>query len=193
MTWRIEPLPLHGPIFDGAIAVYAEAFAAAPYFDTDRGDEVQRRLRDFEWSRPGYDGYVALLPNGDVEGLVYGYRGCAGQWWHDAVASKVDRSTRHEWLRDSCELVELAVRPGVQRNGLGTALVEHFVSARSESTCVLSTRTDSHAGVFYRKLGFELLAEVTFSPNGAPFLIMGKRLGQASETHRVGWQLGRRR
>lgn len=193
MSWRIEPLPLLGPIFDGAIAVYAAAFAEAPYFDTDRGEEVRKRLREVEWSRPGYEGFVAHVPGGDVVGVAYGYHGSPGQWWHDAVAGKVDRSTRHAWLRDSCELVELAVAPLMQRSGLGMALVERFLVGRGEATCVLSTRVDSHADAFYRRLGFETLAEVTFAANGAPFLIMGKRLGAEIEATRSRWKFRRRR
>ena len=193
MSWRIEPLPLHGPIFDGAIAVYAAAFAEAPYFDTDRGEEVSRRLSEVEWSRPGYEGFVAHGSGGEVVGVAYGYHGSPGQWWHDAVAGKIDRSTRHEWLRNSCELVELAVAPSLQRSGLGRALVERFLLERKEATCVLSTRADSHADAFYRRLGFETLAEVKFAPHGAPFFIMGKRLGTEAEATRSRWPFNRRR
>ena len=192
MTWRIEPLPLNGPIFDGAIGVYAEAFAEAPYLDADRGNEVRRRLKESEWSRPGYDGYVATQPNGDVAGLVYGYQGCAGQWWHDTVAGKLDRSSRHAWLRDSCELVELAVAPVMQGQGAGRALLERFIGARTEATCVLSTRSESRAVEFYGRLGFETVGEVVFNPGGAPFLIMGKRLSGEADVERGWWRLRRR-
>jgi len=173
---RIEPLPRNGPIFDGAIAVYAEAFSRAPYFDDDRGENVRNRLIDSEWLRPGYEGFVALMESGDVAGLGYAYKGCAGQWWYDTVASQLDRSTKQRWMGDCCELVELAVAPALQGTGVGRVLLERILSTRTEQTCILSTHSQSSAVGFYRLLGFETIREMKFAANGADFAIMGKRL-----------------
>ena len=56
-------------------------------------------------------------------------------------------------------------------------LVEHLLEGRPESTCVLSTRTDSRAHELYDRLGFEVITKMTFTPGGAPFYVMGKVLG----------------
>lgn len=179
MIWRLEPLPLDGPIFDGAIAVYAEAFARAPYFDDDRGEDVRRRLIGYEWLRPGYNGVVALTDAGEVGGLGYAYTGCPGQWWYDTVASQLDRSTKQRWMSDCCELVELAVAPELQGKGVGRLLMERLLSTRTEQTCVLSTHSQSSAVGFYSLLGFETIREMKFAANGADFTIMGKGLQTA--------------
>ena len=60
MSWRIERLPSGGPLFEGAIAVYAAAFAPPPYRDPDRGKELRYRLRDLHRERMGFRGLVAL-------------------------------------------------------------------------------------------------------------------------------------
>ncbi|MEX2080696.1 MAG: hypothetical protein WEC33_03695, partial [Dehalococcoidia bacterium] len=60
MNLRFERLPLSGPTFDGAIAVYGEAFARPPYSDADRGREVRAPLLDTHSERAGFRGLVAL-------------------------------------------------------------------------------------------------------------------------------------
>ena len=145
MSWRIDPFPEGGPLFEGAIAVYAEAFAPPPYSDPDRGEEIRYRLRR--------------------------------QWWRDAVARELDWKARRRWLGNAYELVEIAVHPDFQSRGIGAVLVEALLEGRPEKTCVLSTRTDSRAHELYGRLGFEVITEMTFTPGGAPFYVMGKVLG----------------
>lgn len=181
MSRRIEPFPEDGPLFEGAIAAYAEAFALPPYSDPDRGEEVRYRLRRLHRERAGYRGFIALgqpdeprTPAHGVVGMTYGYRSQRGQWWRDSVARELGRRERRRWLHDAYELVEIAVHPEFQHRGIGALLVRTLLSGRPEATCVLSTRTDSRAHELYVRLGFEIVAEMTFSPGGAPFYVMGK-------------------
>ena len=183
MSWRIEPLPEDGPRFEGAVAVYAEAFALPPYRDPNRGAEIRRRLQQQHRRIEGYRGFVALgamgtpgLPDHGVAGMTYGYRSLRGQWWRDTVARQLDRRARERWLESAYELVEIAVHPDLQGRGAGAQLVGALLAGRPEAACVLSTRTDSRAHVLYARLGFEVLAEMPFTPNGPPFYVMGKRL-----------------
>ncbi|GIW13141.1 MAG: hypothetical protein KatS3mg062_0580 [Tepidiforma sp.] len=81
-----------------------------------------------------------------------------------------------EWLSDAYEVVEIAVAPAAQGQGIGTALLAALLEGRPERTAVLSTRTDSRAHQLYHRLGFEYLAEMTFTAGGWPFYIMGRRL-----------------
>jgi ribosomal protein S18 acetylase RimI-like enzyme len=155
MSWSIQPMPLDGSLFEGAIAVYGEAFARPPYSDHDRGREM---------------------------GMVYGYHGARGQWWHDAVRTHMPSAAAHDWLDDSYELVEIAVHPRHQGKGLGTALIDALLDGRPEATCVLSTRADSDAHRLYRRLGFEVIDEMTFVAGGARFYIMGRRLRPPATT-----------
>jgi ribosomal protein S18 acetylase RimI-like enzyme len=185
MSWQVLPMPANGPLFEGAIAVYAEAFAAPPYNDRDRGREVRKRLLGLHRFRPGYQAFVARHGSGRVIGMIYGYHGESGQWWHDAVRSHLPAGAARTWLDDSYELVEVAVLPAYQSLGVGRALIASLLGPRPEATCVLSTRSDSRAHVLYERLGFEVIAEVEFVPSGGAFYVMGKRLrsptGEAAE------------
>ena len=129
MSWRIEPFPEGGPLFEGAIAVYAAAFAPPPYSDPDRGEEIRYRLRQLHRDREGFRGFIALgqadepgIPAHGVVGMTYGYRSMRGQWWRDAVARELDRKRRKRWLGSAYELVEIAVHPDFQSRGLGALL-----------------------------------------------------------------------
>lgn len=179
MKWSIEPMPTRGPLFEGAIGVYGDAFAEPPYSDPDRGEEIRLRLQDTHSRRPGYHAFVAITENGAVAGMCYGYRGERGQWWHDTVSKQLSAAQNAEWLSDSYELVEVAVAPKYQDVGIGRALISRLLENRGEVTCVLSTRTDSLAHELYRRMGFEVITEMTFHFRGARFYIMGKRLRPA--------------
>jgi ribosomal protein S18 acetylase RimI-like enzyme len=176
MTWRIQPMPLDGPLFDGAVRVYGDAFAEPPYCDPDRGREVRDRLRSTHRRRLAFRALVAVEGESSVVGMTYGYHGEPGQFWHDTVMRTIGKQGKGEWLADSYELVEIAVAPGQQTRGIGSALVAELLDGLTEATCVLSTRTDSRAHELYSRLGFELIVEMPFSPGGFPFYVMGRRL-----------------
>ena len=59
MTFRIVELPKHGPLFEGAIAVYGDAFGEPPYSDPDRGNEIRSRMKDYHGRRAGYEAFAA--------------------------------------------------------------------------------------------------------------------------------------
>jgi ribosomal protein S18 acetylase RimI-like enzyme len=177
-------MPTDGPLFEGAISVYGDAFARPPYNDPDRGQEIRARIHENHAERDGFAGFIALSDEDEVLGMIYGYKGEAGQWWHDAVARAVDRETARTWFTDTYEVVEVAVHPDYQDRGVGAALVRRLLEGRTEATSVLSTRSDSRAHILYSRLGFEVINEMRFSPGGAWFYIMGTRLPLpvASET-----------
>ncbi len=176
MNVAITPMPLSGPLFNGAISVYGAAFAPPPYSDPGRGVEVRQRILEVHSARPGFRGFVATGERSNVLGMIYGYHGLPGQWWHDAVVRAVDRDTASSWFGDSYELVEVAVHPSAQGQGIGAMLIKELLDGRSEATSVLSTRKDSQAHFLYRRLGFEVVNEMRFSTDGALFYVMGTRL-----------------
>lgn len=175
MSWVVQTMPLDGPLFEGAIDVYGAAFLEPPYSDPDRGAEVRYRLRKVHSARRGYRGLVTVEGT-NVTGMCYGYRGSGGQWWHDAVTTSLEPEARKTWMEDSFELVEIAVHPKAQGQGVGSGLIRELLNDRAESTCVLSTRTDSRAHILYARHGFEVIHEMAFSRGGALFYIMGKPL-----------------
>jgi len=180
MTWRLEPLTTDGPQFEGAIGVYSRAFAEPPYSDPGRGEEIRARMRDVHCQRAGYRALCATAPDATVVGMIYGYHGENGQWWHDSVAHALRPELAARWLADSYEVVEVAVEPGWQSQGIGAALIRRLLDGRPEATAVLSTRTDSRAHELYRRLGFEVLTRMTFASRGAAFYVMGKDLATTS-------------
>lgn len=186
MNVTISPMPLSGPIFTGAISVYGAAFAPPPYSDPGRGVEVRQRILEVHSARPGYQAFVALDEAGKVLGMIYGYHGLPGQWWHDAVVRAVDRDTASRWFGDSYELVEVAVHPSAQGRGIGERLIAQLLEGRGEATSVLSTRVDSKAHFLYRRLGYEVITEMRFSTDGAKFYVMGTRLPLAVESGAAG-------
>ncbi|HEY5477435.1 MAG TPA: GNAT family N-acetyltransferase [Tepidiformaceae bacterium] len=176
MTVTILPLPTNGPLFEGAIAVYGDAFALPPYSDPDRGEDVAERIRSDHSHRPGFRALVAVDDDGEVAGMTYGYRGIRGQWWHDTVAREIPRAAAKDWLTDSYELVEIAVAPECQGEGVGSALIRELLTPCQEQTCVLSTRADSRAHNLYSRLGFQVVTIMSFTPGGSPFYVMGRHL-----------------
>lgn len=175
MSRSITELPLDGPLFAGAIEVYGDAFIRPPYRDPDRGRDVRERLLTVHRHRRGYRGLLAL-DDGRPIGIAYAYHSAPGQWWHDAVAATIGHQATKEWLANACELVEIAVAPGCQGQGVGSALIAELLKDRTEARCVLSTRVDSDAHHLYRRLGFEVIQAMPFAPGGALFYVMGKRL-----------------
>lgn len=176
MSWTIEPLPTSGPLFEGAIRVYGEAFARAPYNDSDRGKEVRERMEKQHNLYPGFQAFCAVHSTGRVVGMIYGYSARQGQWWHEAVSAAFSPEQRREWLRSSYELCEVAVAPAYQSFGIGRALIGRLLQGREEATCVLTTRVDSRADELYARLGFESVHRMRFFENGYEFFVMGKRL-----------------
>ena len=176
MSWTIQPLPTEGPLFEGAIRVYAEAFARPPYRDSDRGGEVRQRMVEQHRAYPRFRSFCALHSTGQVVGMTYGYHGARGQWWHDAVAAAFSVEQRAYWLRSSFELCEVAVAPAYQSFGIGRALIGRLLEGCDEDTCVLTSRGDSRASDLYLKLGFEHILRMRFFKDGHDFYVMGKRL-----------------
>ena len=176
MSWTIEPLPTVGPRFDGAINVYGEAFARPPYRDDDRGEEVRQRMQEQHRQYPAFRSFCAVHSNGRVIGMIYGYRGARGQWWHDSVSAALAPDLRAAWLASCYELCEVAVAPAFQSFGIGRALIARLLEGCREDTCVLTTRSDSRARDLYLKLGFEQIHSMRFFKDGHRFFVMGKQL-----------------
>jgi len=121
--------------------------------------------------------------SGQTVGFGYGFRGAAGQWWHDTVAraltSAHGAAVAGAWLNDSFEVAELHVVPEYQGRGIGSGLLLRLTSGRPERTALLSTRdADSPARRLYRGVGFtDLLTGFEFFPGGEPpYAVMGAGL-----------------
>ncbi|MFZ0892539.1 MAG: GNAT family N-acetyltransferase [Thermoplasmata archaeon] len=68
--------------------------------------------------------------------------------------------------------------PEYQRRGIGSALLEHLLTARTESTAVLTTLQDDRRAVeFYRRQGWSvLLSDFQFGAQTPRYLLLGRPL-----------------
>ncbi len=132
---------------------------------------------------PGFRA-LAVIDDGSDEpvGFGYGFRGAAGQWWHDTVSRALAASRGEQgaaaWLDDSFEVAELHVVPEYQGRGIGTDVLHRLASGRPERTALLSTPdTDSPARRLYRTSGFaDLLTGFLFPGGDPPYAVMGAEL-----------------
>lgn len=125
---------------------------------------------------------AALDGNGSLIGISYGYRGAAGQWWHEQVRRGLLVSTGaasvETWMADYFELTELHVRPTAQGRGLGEGLLRHLLDGVDADRTLLSTpEGTSRAWRLYRRVGFQdVLRDYLFAGDPRPFAVLGRRL-----------------
>lgn len=171
--------PAEVPAAD-VVAVYTEAFGAAPYFE---GEEEVRRFADdaLPCHLERRDFRLALArsaEDGVVVGFAYGYTGEHGQWWHDWAQTRLTPAEAAEWVDGAFEMVELAVRPAAQRRGAGGRLHDALLAGLPNRTALLSTRdSDTPARRLYTRRGWVTLREKLQAGPGRPgVLLMGLRL-----------------
>jgi ribosomal protein S18 acetylase RimI-like enzyme len=120
--------------------------------------------------------------DGQIVAFAYGFRGGAGQWWHDMVRAALTVRSGPDiataWLADSFEIAELHVHPEYQRRGIGRQLLFRLTEACAERTAVLSTMdAESPARRLYRRLGFtDLITGYRFVATDVPYAVMGVTL-----------------
>lgn len=179
--------PLDGPglirELDAVVAVYAAAMGAPAQQLPGRRMMMERHAR-----YPAFRGLAAVTEgdgpagHGTIVGIGYGFRGQAGQWWHDMVTAGITaasgRGTARAWMDDSFEVGELHVRPDQQGRGIGRHLLLALASDRPERTAVLSTLdAESRARRLYRSVGFtDLLTGFRFPGGGELYAVMGAPL-----------------
>ena len=159
-------------------AIYGAAMSADPAVLPGRRAIMERHA--------GYPAFRALAvsagPGGPAIAFSYGFRGAAGQWWHDVVTAGITaasgRGAAAAWTGDALEVAEVHVCPEHQRRGIGRAMLLTLTRGRAEQTAMLSTAdADSGARRLYRSLGFtDLLTGYSFPGNGTPYAVMGARL-----------------
>jgi ribosomal protein S18 acetylase RimI-like enzyme len=152
-----------------------ELLAVWPGAAGDRLDVIVPRHLE----RAGFRFVAEHDEHGRLAGFAYGFRGEAGQWWHDLVSEAMDEAARERWLRSGhFEFVELAVRPDLRRRGIGGRLHDALLKGVDAPTAVLSTEVENEPAIgLYRGRGWELVVpEIHFGPGYPPFLVMGREL-----------------
>ncbi|RZQ59976.1 GNAT family N-acetyltransferase [Amycolatopsis suaedae] len=132
--------------------------------------------------REGWRCVVALDTDGTMLGLAYGYRGRAGQWWHEQVRRGLAQESGDEgvrlWMTDYFELTEIHVRPADQARGIGSDLLRRLLSGVDYPRVLLSTpEGPTRAWRLYRRMGFtDVLRDYYFAGDPRPFAILGRTL-----------------
>jgi GNAT superfamily N-acetyltransferase len=164
------------PFWDQILSVYRESFAEPPY----SRDEMH--VIDFSGSLerhmelPGFRFKAARdRVSGAVLGIAYGYTSLRGQWWHDVVARSAGPEMASDWLTGAFELVEFAVKPGAQGQGIGARLHDAVLAQLPHLSAVLSTmQADTVAYRMYLRRGWRTLLEPFYFPSVLkPYRIMG--------------------
>lgn len=164
---------------DAIAGVYGAAFAQAPYRRKEADVRAFQRSfvthldqQDFRFVGAFDPATEALL------GFAYGRTAAPGQWWYDVVIGPLTAAGLDDWLVNSLNLVELAVKPTSQGLGIGSALHDALLDRATQHCAVLSTRDcETQAMKLYRRRGWQiLLADFMFPAVKAPYRIMGKLL-----------------
>ena len=115
-------------------------------------------------------------------GVAYGYRGAAGQWWHEQVRRGIIEQSGAEmaerWLDDYFELTEVHVAPASQGRGIGEELLRGLMAGVRTSKVLLSTpEGPTRAWRLYYRLGFtDVLRHYRFTGDPRPFGVLGRVL-----------------
>lgn len=160
------------------VDVYRQAFAGPPHNEAPEaaerfGESFQRHA-----SFPGFRAVAAWAPGADLVGFGYGHTSLPGQWWHDGVERALGPAAAERWLAAPFVLVELAVRPRRQREGIGGRLHDLLLQSVPHDTAVLSARQDdADVQRLYHSRGWqEIGRDVAVVPGGSPFVILARRL-----------------
>jgi GNAT superfamily N-acetyltransferase len=162
--------------WDQILDVYRASFAEPPY----NRDEMH--VIDFSGS---LERHVELSgfrfkaardrASGELLGIAYGYTSQRGQWWHDVVARSAGPEMASDWLTGAFELVEFAVKPTAQGQGIGARLHDAVLAQLPHMRAVLSTMlADTVAYHMYLRRGWLTLLEPFYFPSVLkPYRIMG--------------------
>ena len=173
------------------LGIYAAAMGAEPGELPTRQVIMERHARSPEFRALA----VSSGEPAHIVAFTYGFRGVAGQWWHDvvrgAIAAGSGAAVASDWLDSVMEIAEVHVHPAYQARGIGRRMVLALTEGRGERTAVLSTRdAQTPARKLYYSLGFaDLLTDFLFPGGGPPYAVMGAALplaGNATAADQAG-------
>jgi GNAT superfamily N-acetyltransferase len=185
----VRTLPLEEilPRFDRIIAVYSQAFRPFPYNKgQDEVDDFARFLPD-HLQDPGFR-FAAAFQESDQEvvGFTYGRTSLPGQYWYHVVNEALAATASEGWLEDSFQVVEMAVVPAWQGQGIGGRLHDRLLEGISFPRALLTTLDgQTAASRLYQNRGWETLARGLLVPGlNRAYQIMGLRLPPLGSANR---------
>lgn len=156
MSWRVESLPPDvawarreeiGEIY--RLAFDSTAEAAQGFIDVSFA-----HICDYEGAH-----VLVVQEHNSMLGFLYGYTYKPDQWWSTQVGLAIAASDHADVTDDAFSLVEVAVLPVNQDNGVGTALLRHQMAHQPQRYVLLSTgaSAENRATAFYERLGFKII------------------------------------
>jgi ribosomal protein S18 acetylase RimI-like enzyme len=159
------------------VEIYRAAFSQPPWNEEpSRVDMFRRHIPTYA----GREDFRAVLAHDDegIVGFALGARLNSEAWWRADVAARLTDEQIREWLEDCYELIEIAVLPGSQGRGLGTALHDELFASVTTRTALLSTHPRAERALaLYERRGWRVLIDdFQYSPVAQARLIMGLEL-----------------
>ncbi len=109
-------------------------------FAEDRSTSARFRQRLVEEARM-FPGFRFLLAQDGTEpvGFIYGYHLQPDNWWPQMILPALRAAGQEDWLDDCFELVEFAVAPDRQGEGIGSQLYDALFATVEEPRALLGT------------------------------------------------------
>ena len=157
-----------------------EVYQAA--FNIQKKSEGAERLAEMLEMHRSREGLLCFIAQNDADqrivGFIYGYTSRPGYWWFDTVSRAMSRTALQIWFEHAFEVVELAVHPSFQGQGIGGRLHDSLLAAlppNTYTTALLSTDPgETNARHLYNKRGWvPLLEDFYFPGRRTPMVIMG--------------------
>jgi len=156
MRWNVESLPpdVAWARRDEIGEVYRQAFDSTPEAAQGFIDVSFAHIREYEGAT-----LLMVQQHGTILGFLYGYTYKPDQWWSTQVGSALAASDHANVTDDAFSLVELAVIPTHQNNGIGTALLRHQMAHQPQHHLLLSTGANAgnRALALYERLDFQII------------------------------------
>lgn len=168
---------------DQFVAIYRQAFRSFPY--NKREDEVI----DFDQSLPAHirktDFRIVVAFETQTEairGFAYGYASTPTDLFNRELAKITQPDLISTWLSNSFRVVEMAIKPEIQGQGIGGALHNQLLQGLPYKKAILATMAaETNAYQMYRKRGWQILRdEIVFPGVPRPYRVMGLDLSTLS-------------
>ena len=132
----VEEIDANGlpPLLDTIEVIYRLAF------NEDRATSArfrQRLVREAE-PFPGFQ-FRGAFDGADLVGFIYGYHLQIANWWPQMILPALRAVGQDHWLDDCFELVEFAVDPARQGEGIGRRLYDALFAKVTEPRALLGT------------------------------------------------------
>jgi len=161
------------------VTIYRRAFKAPPYSKEESEVVEFAHFLPHHVEKAGFQMVVAIETQSDeIVGFAYGYANTPDQQFHQEVAKVINPDLVRAWLLNSFRVVEMAVTPSAQGQGIGGALHDHLLSRVPYEKAILATMAaETNAYELYRKRGWQILLEEIRFPNVfRPYRVMGLEL-----------------